>query len=62
MANHKNKSAARVRHREPWAMIATIRAVIGARIPLGYQDETGFHYGIKPIASFLECLVESPAF
>ncbi len=37
-------------------MIAAFRAGIGARIPLGYQDETGFHYGMAPISSILERL------
>jgi hypothetical protein len=27
---------------------AKVRAVIEAQVPLGYQDETGFHTGIKP--------------
>jgi len=40
-------------------MIAAFRAGIGAWIPLGYQDETGFHYGLEPIASILERLVDS---
>jgi hypothetical protein len=61
MSNHKNKSTKRIRHHGLWTTIAAFRTDIGARIPLGYQDETGFHYGIKPIASFLECLVENPA-
>ena len=43
-------------------MVAALRAEIGVRIPLGYQDETGFHYGIEPISLCLELLVERPAF
>jgi hypothetical protein len=39
-------------------MIAAFRAGIGAWIPLGYQDETGFHFGMAPISSFLERLGE----
>ncbi|MGD1086568.1 MAG: hypothetical protein ABSA47_17665 [Verrucomicrobiota bacterium] len=27
---------------------AKVRAAIEAQVPLGYQDETGFHTGIKP--------------
>lgn len=40
-------------------MIAAFRAAIGARIPMGYQDETGFHYGMAPLSSILERLVDS---
>jgi len=27
--------------------VARLRQVIENKIPLGYQDETGFHYGVK---------------
>jgi hypothetical protein len=27
---------------------AKVRAAIEAQVPMGYQDETGFHTGIKP--------------
>jgi hypothetical protein len=27
---------------------AKVRAMIDAQAPLGYQDETGFHTGVKP--------------
>jgi hypothetical protein len=30
------------------AMAAKVRAFIDAQAPLGYQDETGFHTGVKP--------------
>lgn len=30
------------------AIAAKVRAVIEAQVPLGYQDETGFHTGVKP--------------
>jgi hypothetical protein len=59
MTNHGNNSTNRIRHHDLWAMIAAFRAGIGAWIPLGYQDETGFHYGLEPIASILERLVDS---
>jgi hypothetical protein len=29
-------------------LAAKIRAAIEAQAPMGYQDETGFHPGIKP--------------
>jgi hypothetical protein len=40
-------------------MIAAFRAGIGAWIPLGYQDETGFHFGLAPIAFILERMADS---
>jgi hypothetical protein len=30
------------------AMAAKVRALLEAQAPIGYQDETGFHTGIKP--------------
>ena len=30
------------------AMAAKVRASIIAQVPVGYQDETGFHTGVKP--------------
>ena len=30
------------------AIAAKVRAAIDAQAPIGYQDETGFHTGIKP--------------
>jgi hypothetical protein len=30
------------------AMVAKFRAIVDAQAPLGYQDETGFHTGVKP--------------
>jgi len=29
-------------------MAAKVRAAIEAQIPIGYEDETGFHTGVKP--------------
>jgi hypothetical protein len=29
-------------------VIAKLRAMIENQVPLGYQDEAGFHYGAKP--------------
>jgi hypothetical protein len=31
--------------RFPVRIIAKLRAAIEARVPVGYEDETGFHYG-----------------
>jgi hypothetical protein len=31
----------------PVRIIAKLRAVIEARAPVGYEDETGFHYSLK---------------
>jgi hypothetical protein len=30
------------------AIAARVRAAIEAQAPIGYQDETGFHTGVKP--------------
>jgi len=30
------------------AIVARARAVIEAQVPIGYQDEAGFHTGVKP--------------
>jgi hypothetical protein len=30
------------------AIAAKVRALLEAQAPIGYQDETGFHTGIKP--------------
>jgi hypothetical protein len=31
----------------PVRIIAKLRAAIEARVPVGYEDETGFHYSMK---------------
>jgi hypothetical protein len=31
----------------PVCIIAKLRAAIEARAPVGYEDETGFHYGMR---------------
>jgi hypothetical protein len=28
-------------------LVARLREVLESKIPLGYQDETGFHFGVK---------------
>jgi len=43
-----NRHATRVSWHEvglPVRIIALLRATIEARAPVGYEDETGFHYG-----------------
>lgn len=29
------------------SIVAKLRSMFEAHVPLGYQDETGFHYGIE---------------
>jgi hypothetical protein len=29
-------------------VIAKLRAMFDNHVPLGYQDEAGFHFGVKP--------------
>lgn len=36
------------------AFIERVRGVF--QVPVGYEDETGFHYGIRPISSDAEIL------
>jgi hypothetical protein len=33
------------------AIVARLRAAIELNVPLGYEDETGFHIGAKPVCS-----------
>ena len=33
--------------RFPVRIIAKLRAAIETRVPVGYEDETGFHYSMK---------------
>jgi hypothetical protein len=33
-------------------IIATLRATISAQIPVGYEDETGFHIGMEMLPEF----------
>ena len=33
----------------PAGIIAKLRNAVKNHIPVGYQDETGFHYGDKPV-------------
>ena len=30
------------------AILAKLRAAFSVDVPIGYQDETGFHFGMKP--------------
>jgi hypothetical protein len=43
------KSANLIRLGGSSSTIGKLWASIEARIPLGYEDETGFHYGTKPV-------------
>jgi len=40
-------SGAWYRISSPMQLIATLRASIRARVPVGYEDESGFHYGAE---------------
>jgi hypothetical protein len=31
------------------AIIAKVRAAVDRQVPVGYQDEDGFHFGVEPI-------------
>jgi len=31
----------------PAGLIAKLRKMVKIEVPVGYQDETGFHYGVK---------------
>jgi len=33
--------------RFPVRIIAKLGAALASRVPVGYEDETGFHYGVK---------------
>jgi len=33
------------------AILAKLQAALDKRVPLGYQDENGFHYGQEPARS-----------
>jgi hypothetical protein len=35
----------------PAALIARLKNAVNIQIPTGYQDETGFHMGVKPAES-----------
>ena len=30
------------------ALVRKVRAISSAHVPQGYQDQTGFHFGVKP--------------
>jgi hypothetical protein len=36
-------------------IVAKLRKAIGIVIPIGYQDETGFHIGVKPAEKRVKC-------
>ena len=33
----------------PAGIIAKLKNAVKASFPVGYQDESGFHYGVKPV-------------
>lgn len=33
------------------AILAKLQAALDRRVPIGYQDEEGFHYGPEPVRS-----------
>jgi hypothetical protein len=41
--------------------LASLWAGIEVRVPFGFQDETGFHFGMDSLASLLELLSENQA-
>jgi hypothetical protein len=32
------------------AIIAKVRAAFDRQVPIGYEDEEGFHYGVEPVS------------
>jgi hypothetical protein len=36
-----------VAHGGLWGIVAKLRKAVRIEIPIGYQDETGFHLGVK---------------
>lgn len=47
--NHKTLSHTGVGF-SPASLMAKLRNLVKLEIPVGYQDETGFHYGSKSVA------------
>lgn len=33
----------------PAGIIARLKNAIKSNVPVGYQDDSGFHYGLKPV-------------
>ena len=60
MANNQ-KSADKIRPRPSSGIIVEFWASIEVRIPIGYQNETGFHFGLEFILSLLESSPENQA-
>jgi hypothetical protein len=58
-SDHQNRNE--VRPGELSGIIARLWVRIQVWIPIGYQNETGFHYGTQSISSILERLSEKTA-
>jgi hypothetical protein len=47
IATHKSWSHSGSAGFSPAGIIARLKNAVKSSIPVGYQDETGFHYGVK---------------
>lgn len=41
-----------------WGILAKLGTAIRIEIPIGYQDEAGFHMGVKPVEKTSQTTVE----
>ena len=48
--NHKTWTNTGSMSLSPASLMAKLRNLVKLEIPVGYQDETGFHYGVKSAA------------
>jgi hypothetical protein len=46
---HRSANANRKHHRGLGQIAARLWDAVSVRIPVGYEDETGFHYGDQPV-------------
>ena len=53
MARHQ-KSTPSISLVDTAMMLEKLRAIFASRMPVGYQDEKGFHYGNRPLPTFLK--------
>lgn len=54
MALNKSWFQAGISGFSPAALCARLKNAVKIEIPVGYQDETGFHSGVKPAAKELQ--------